>query len=188
MSSAAQSIPQAVHQTTTSYLLELPAGLRNQIYTLAFSPDFHVHEEVNLLLVPPPDKALLHSCLQVYSDARLLYRRAYQNFWRTSNFVLDITGQHTLALARFAAMDAANINQIGRLRVIEDEYDFIMLDKRGAWFYTNYVNIVGIGFFGYNARRRFRYRLELTRHDMEHRCRTSFPGVPFRKLVLKAFA
>ncbi|KAK4628634.1 uncharacterized protein CLAFUR5_04634 [Fulvia fulva] len=71
---------------TRCRLLQLPAELRNTIYELAFTPDHHEDEDVDLFEAKPPTNALLTACSQTYNEAAQIYKEAYRKYWTTTPF------------------------------------------------------------------------------------------------------
>lgn len=90
---------QKVRAETCHFLQRLPAELRNEVYDLAFGFDPDI--PVDLLHAEPPSASLIQTCRQIYSESRAMYRNAFRNYWRTTEFVMqhtvdDITGSLTL--------------------------------------------------------------------------------------------
>ncbi|KAK4610354.1 hypothetical protein CLAFUW4_13974 [Fulvia fulva] len=75
----------------TCYLLQkLPAELRIAIYELVFSATDN-DLEVDLLQATPPEKYLILTCRRIRHEASAMYRSAYQTYWRTTRFVMQLS-------------------------------------------------------------------------------------------------
>lgn len=73
----------APSDTTKCHILSIPPVIRNRIYNLCFAA---ASREVNLLVAEPPSKNLLLACKSICTEAGLMRRKAYQDFWIKSAF------------------------------------------------------------------------------------------------------
>ncbi|KAK4892026.1 hypothetical protein LTR27_009376 [Elasticomyces elasticus] len=72
---------------TVSRLLTIAPELRNRIYELAFEGPSSGLEQ-DLIMATAPSNAILLSCRMVNSEAKGLYKTAYQRYWTQTKFVL----------------------------------------------------------------------------------------------------
>lgn len=81
----------ALRQPRSLFFEMLPAEIRIEIYELVFTTNDTA--DVDLMEAIAPNKALLLTCRQIEGEAKLIYRKAYRDFWRTSKFFLNVSGR-----------------------------------------------------------------------------------------------
>ena len=85
-----KSLHNLAHETQSCRLLNLPAELRNYIWTVAFTHAADSAEDaIDILRAKAPSTALLSICHQIHDEAAGIYAEAYARYWNIGNFVLD---------------------------------------------------------------------------------------------------
>ncbi|KAK4496210.1 hypothetical protein PRZ48_012190 [Zasmidium cellare] len=128
------------------FLDKLPAEIRNEIYALAFTPDFKDESEtVDLYHTDPPSPALITTCKTISNEAKRFYKHAYRKYWRESNFQLDTTSAREKIMAGDLSyffipairLYLINLDQISKLVILDNQPDYklsaTLLDSRGGW-------------------------------------------------------
>ncbi|EME77951.1 uncharacterized protein MYCFIDRAFT_79195 [Pseudocercospora fijiensis CIRAD86] len=115
--------PRDAAQDPCWFLDSLPAELRNEIYELVFNPNLQ-KSRINLFKANPPEKSLLLSCKQIYSEAKVMHRDAHRKYWKKNDFFIDSVGAaaYNVELTHIHARD---VDQITKLHVIQDEAGYV---------------------------------------------------------------
>lgn len=130
-----------MHDQKQSRFFDLPAELRNTIYSLVFAPDCTSaadgHQSSFPLLEissawPVNPESFLLSCKQVNSEAHGIYLSAYHGFWCETNFT--ITQSDTFRFestagalhGRLCGAKASDIAKIGHITLDMDFYSLVL--------------------------------------------------------------
>lgn len=87
----------AMNSQTDSPLFNLPAELRNEIYSYTLEDD---SKEVPLLEARKPEKALLLTCQKIQGEANKMYTKVYRDYWTKTTFTVSPTDS-----ARIVSLD-----------------------------------------------------------------------------------
>ncbi|EME41782.1 hypothetical protein DOTSEDRAFT_26907 [Dothistroma septosporum NZE10] len=105
--------PRAESPRSPPTLSGIPAELRNMIYELTFAAPQGLY--IDLIRACPPDKSLIYTCRHIHREARQILRIAYQKYWTTNHFFVDMMNDHNdylHAVARFEAIDLQHIEML----------------------------------------------------------------------------
>ncbi|TKA56769.1 hypothetical protein B0A55_12378 [Friedmanniomyces simplex] len=106
----------AMAQPSPRRLLALPPELRNQIYEFVFSFAKDSKCPTDLLSAAPPSKAPPLTCKTINSEAALLYKYEYRQYWSATNFELTVPPSPSVAvwgaIRSLAAEDCEHITQV----------------------------------------------------------------------------
>ncbi|KAF7191521.1 hypothetical protein HII31_07023 [Pseudocercospora fuligena] len=112
------SAPPEPEQDPCWLLDSLPAELRNEIYELVF--ESHIQEsEISLFDADPPEKALLSTCKQIYSETKVIHRDAHRKYWKLNSFTV-----RGLCNVEHANIRARDVDQITKLSFTQPEVSY----------------------------------------------------------------
>ena len=124
-------------------LLELAAELRNSIYELAFTLDDDNGIGVLLEDAAGPSKALLLTCRQIYSEARIIHKQAYQCYWRQTLFIVRDQ------ITKFRALTEEDLDAIKNVILFityaySPVIEFYQTNGDGVWIWKAFESLVHI--------------------------------------------
>ena len=136
------STSKSVHTCTECRFLSIAGELRNEIYRLTFYGQDSASQNVDLIeaLRKPqsrPSMALLLTCRTIYTEAKSLYREAFQQHWSLPSYTISVKRdvlKNGLADSTIRLAIWINAEQITRLQILNTKkerfYEFI----DGLWY------------------------------------------------------